>query len=233
MCYLSKLEDPKKVIEIQGVTPAFTYLNQEFLGDIIDGVIRIDFNSLYANLLIMFYDNKILEKFNIEIDTEDINKIKYYQSNRGFIKQNNIEEYHKLKYEINMIFSTRSSDNNYFYLRSLINQYTKLFYTDFVNDNSYSCLYIDTDCIFVADKFENVKSLDKMKVTYEYVNMQLFSYSRMKRWIAFSNDEDGYTEIKKYGYNNPYKQYNCEEVISQMKNILRNKKLEKLLKEDN
>lgn len=226
--YLSKLEDPSKIQ--YGLTPAFSYLNQEFLGEIIEDVIRIDFYILYPILITFFYDNKILEKFNIEIDSNIIRKIKYYQNNRAYIKQTNKDEYLKLKYEVNTFFSTRAKNN--ILLLGLIHQYLTLFYKDFIKDNPYSCLYIDTDTIFIADKLENVKSLDKMGVSYSIEKLELFSYSRMKRWITFSKDDDGYTQINKKGYHNPNKQYNCEDVISQMKNIYRNKKLNKLFNED-
>jgi hypothetical protein len=87
----SGITGPSGIIEI----------NQEFSFKLIEDLQEVSFNSLYAHLLVKFYDAGIFEKNGIKIKKGIINKVNKFFFIRNNLKISNNSDYINMKYWIN------------------------------------------------------------------------------------------------------------------------------------
>jgi hypothetical protein len=194
----------------------YVSLNEGKKGIVIEDVIEVTFNSLYPRLLLYLYDNGILNKFNIEVPNEVLSKLKYYYDN-------NLQSKNKLWIDSLWIKELRSITYQVF---ELFHQYMRMFYEDIIANIPYNWLYIDTDhMFFVGDEvlFNNLMKSVPFPIGCT-VDFKPFVFFEAKKKYVISNS---LFELKYKGLSHSKRK---EEIVAIMKNNIRNKKLNDILR---
>lgn len=191
-------------------------VNNEITHKIIEDLQEVSFNSLYAHLLIKFYDAGIFKCNGIDIDQSIIDKVKryfYIRTNRLFLN-----EYSELKIWVNSLYNTDLREYTPM-IFELYRQYMRQFWDDFIEENQFGWLYVDTDCAFISGGPKSLDLIDSIGVPYDLIHHEFFYIERPKKYvIADSNN------IKIKGH-----RFQPDEVIGIMKSKIRNKKIDSLL----
>ncbi len=85
-------------------------INQEFSFKLIEDLQEVSFNSLYAHLLVKFYDAGIFEKNGIKIKKSIINKVNKWFLIRNNLKASNNSDYINMKAWVNSIYNNELRD---------------------------------------------------------------------------------------------------------------------------
>jgi hypothetical protein len=131
-------------------------INNEITFKIIEDLKEVSFNSLYAHLLIKFYDAGIFERNGINIDSGIIESVNRYFFIRKNMNSFTKDEYTDIKIWVNSIYNSELREYTPM-IFELYRQYMRQFWDDFIEDNQFVWLYVDTDCAFVSG---GLKSLD-------------------------------------------------------------------------
>ena len=203
--YIEKL---KSVDSILG--EHLIFLSDNVKNNLYEDIIRIDFNNLYANILIGLFDECLLD----EKWRNDIDKIKWFLENRKGLKLLKNDEYQKWKLHCNSLYAKIRSP--------YVVGYMNFFYNDLIEKYKDLIIYIDTDMMYVnidKTKFQTeiyFKEIDDFIHDVESINY-LFIENK-KRYIQ--QNELG--EIQVSGFRDGNKK---EYLISLIKSEYRNRKL--------
>jgi hypothetical protein len=195
----------------------YDWLNPFTKGILLEQAYEVTFVCLYPSIILKLRDNSFLD--HIDIPQEIYEKIQYFIDNRGTLKKNEINTYLELKKYVNSIFSKLGNEKSYRII-GLISQYMYQFYDELIQKNESNILYIDTDTIYFANKDYDMLDID---LVYDFDIVEMIVFEGRKKYAYVSNDE-----IKTKGYGKPKYQ---EEVIKIIKEGLRNRKINNLLKE--
>ena len=193
----------------------YDWINTHIRGVLIEKVCEVSFICLYPKVILKLKENNLLD--HVDIDPEIYVKVQYFIDNRLSLKSN-LDNYTELKKYVNNIFSKMGSDKSLKVI-GLISQYMYQFYDELIQANESNILYIDTDTIFFAN--DNFDMLD-IDLEYDCDTVEMIVFQDRKRYAYVSNDE-----IKTQGFSSPKK---TEEVLRILKEGLRNKKINNLLK---
>lgn len=208
----SGITGPSGIIEI----------NQEFSFKLIEDLQEVSFNSLYAHLLVKFYNAGIFEKNGIKIKKSIINKVNKFFFLRKNLKITQNSDYINMKAWVNSIYNNELRDYTPM-IFELYRQYMRQFWDDFIEENKFGWLYVDTDIAFVSgDVILCPKSLDLIEsigVPFYLTHHEFFYLEGIKKYvIADSNN----ITIKGH-------RFQPDEVVGIMKSKMRNKKIDSLL----
>lgn len=206
-------------LDDSGITRAsgIIEINNEITFKIIEDLQEVSFNSLYAHLLIKFYDAGIFDRNGINIDSGIIESVNRYFFIRKNMNSFTKDEYTDIKIWVNSIYSNELREYTPM-IFELYRQYMRQFWDDFIEDNQFSWLYVDTDCAFVS----GLKSLDlvsSIDIPFDLTHHEFFYLEAAKKYIIA---DSGNIKIKGH-------RFKPEEVIGIMKSKLRNKKIDLLL----
>lgn len=144
----------------------YYYTNRYCINILYRNIKKMELDSIYANITIELYDNNILDKRYINID--DINKVKYYLSNRNTLKNENPQKYIELRSFTNSYYSKvyrNSKDNS----NAIVN-YTYNIIEHIHNTNKHSIIHIDTDVIH----YSNDLILTDINISYDIVDVPYY-----------------------------------------------------------
>ncbi len=158
--------------EYRGV---YCYTNKSSINILYRNVKKMEFENMYANIAIDLYDNNILDKR--YIDSKDINKLRYYLSNRDIIKDENFEKYIELRDFTNSYYSKiyrNSQENSTTIIKYAYNIINHIHIT-----NQYSILNIDCDVIhYNADLI-----LTDIDISYDIVDVPYYKITDIRKTI--------------------------------------------------
>lgn len=169
------------------ISGGYNYINDKFKNTIIKNVNLIEFENLYANIIIQFHEYGI--NFTEAVGINDIFKLKELLKNKELYYKT--EKWEEWKLFVNTfykkidIFSYATNSD----LHNLIVQYAYQIMKE-LSENNKSIIYIDTDCIYYKG---NINLLD-INLKYKVKKINYFLFSGKKRYISF----DG--EIKLKGF---------------------------------
>lgn len=194
---------------------SFIWIDELNKGMIHKNIKCIEFESLYQNLLIYFHDSGLLKSYNINIDIEIINKIRYFIDNKKTLPDS-------YRIESNELFSNLLFDRNSRKIIGIFTKYMKQYYKEIIEYNRDNILYIDTDQVFYIN---DINMID-INLPYNNLNIDLFIYDRIKKYCII---KDGIFKMKGIREKDKYK---SKIVLSVKKSEkIKNYKLNTLLNE--
>ena len=203
---------------ISGTFFGILEVNSEFKCKIVEDLCSLNFNSLYAHLLIKFYDAGIFERNGINIDISIIDEVRRYFFIRNNMNSFTKEEYRGIKIWINTIYNNDLREYTPM-IFELYKQYMRQFWDDFIEENKFGWLYIDTDCAFVSGGLKSLDLVRSIGIPFDLLHHDFFYLEDMKKYVLSDSGN-----IKVNGH-----RFKPEEVIGIMKSKLRNKKIDLLL----
>ena len=193
-------------------------INQEFSLKIVEDLQEVSFNSLYPHLLIKFYDAGIFEKNGIKIKKGIINKVNKFFIIRNNLKARNNGDYINMKAWVNSLYNNELREYTPM-IFELYRQYMRQFWDDFIEENQFSWLYVDTDIAFVSGGPKSLDLIESIGVPFDLIHHEFFYLEGIKKYvIADSNN----ISIKGH-------RFQPDEVVGIMKSKMRNKKIDSLL----
>lgn len=193
-------------------------LNKDITHKIIEDVNEISLLILYPTLLVKFYEAGVFERNGIDINKGIIDRVKhffYIRKNR--FSQLDNSEYTELKIWVNSLYNNELRDHTDF-IFDLYKQYMEKVWSDFIADNPYNWLYIDTDTSFFSGGPKSLDIFKEIGLEYSVTHHEFFYIERTKRYVITDSDN-----ITIRGH-----RFKPDEVISIMKSKMRNKKIEQL-----
>lgn len=179
------------------------WLNQSAKDVLLEDLIKIDFNSLYPNILVGLFNEGLLDiKFK-----QDIEKLQWFLERRGEIKRLSRDEYLKWRTFANSLYTKVKSP--------LVVEYLHLIYTDILKEHLEDIIYIDVDMIICKKDIDTSKiptSSEKSEVEYFYIE-------NLKKYIIFT---DGQLETKGHG------RFTKKDLLQLVKREIRTRRLDKL-----
>lgn len=193
---------------------SYYYTNRYCINILYRNIKKMDIDSMYANIIIDLYDNNILDKR--YINSKDIDKVKYYLSNRNTIKNENPQKYIELRTFTNSYYSKvyRYSKYN----SNAIVNYAYNIIEHIHNNNKHSIIHIDTDVIH----YNNDLILTDIDINYDIVDVPYYKILDVRRTIEV--DKNGKFKIRGY-----FKNKKAINEINEMKVEIREYNLELLL----
>ena len=193
-------------------------INQEFSFKLIEDLQEVSFNSLYAHLLVKFYDAGIFEKNGIKIKKGIINKVNEWFFIRNNLKVSNNSDYINMKAWVNSLYNNELREYTPM-IFELYRQYMRQFWDDFIEENQFGWLYVDTDIAFVSGGVKSLDLIESIGVPFHLTHHVFFYLEGIKKYvIADSNN----ITIKGH-------RFQPDEVVGIMKSKMRNKKIDSLL----
>jgi hypothetical protein len=194
----------------------YCHINDQIKGLVIEDVNEVSFNNLYASLLIYFHKNGVLDKFDIKIDSDVINRLIYYFDNKL------VKGYPANKTWINALYGgeLRGHAN---VLIGLYSQYMQMYYEDIIRDNSFNWLYIDTDVMYFIDK-EVASNLQDIPACSKDIFDHKYAVFEEKKKLILTDNLGGF-KVKGYFGRQTNKK---DEIINKIKTHIRNGKLDQL-----
>jgi hypothetical protein len=193
-------------------------INQEFSFKLIEDLQEVSFNSLYAHLLVKFYDAGIFEKNGIKIKKGIINKVNEWFFIRNNLKVSNNSDYINMKAWVNSLYNNELREYTPM-IFELYRQYMRQFWDDFIEENQFGWLYVDTDIAFVSGGVKSLDLIESIGVPFHLTHHEFFYLEGIKKSvIADSNN----ITIKGH-------RFQPDEVVGIMKSKMRNKKIDSLL----
>ena len=197
-------------------------LNKNYRRIVIENSIEISFNCLYHKLLIYFYDNDILNKFDIKSENLDsvIVRLKY-------LFDNNLHNITENKIWRNSIWIKEISSMTHA-IFDLYYQYMRMVYDEIMINHNW--LYIDTDTFYILG---DIKDCDNIKSKLSYLSIEI-TY-RNKPYIFLEGPKsyvysDGSTlRYRGLRYSTGNDKSKLEKIESVMNIYIRNDKFNKLL----
>ena len=188
------------------------YLGDFSRGNLYEDVVQIDFNSLYAFIMIGLFEADLID----EIWKEDIDRVKWFLKNRKDLKWVNKGEYEKWKIHCNSLYMKIKSP--------YVVEYVNLFYTDLIEKYEGLIIYVDVDLLILKIKKsefqtkEIVKELSDFNYDVSFINY--FYAEDLKTYIS----QDEFGEISVKGFSDPKR----EKLESLIKREIRRRKLDNL-----
>lgn len=202
----------------------YLYINESYRGHIIDDIKILNFESMYPHIMILLYEEGIIEGItknkvkvlsNIEVET-----IKNYLLNKIEVKEENISEYYKLKYYVNTLYGKLLSEKSV--ICFLIKKYLELIYNDLLSDNN-NIIYIDTDMIMSRNEFDPTKLMSCF-IPYTFEDIYTAFIDDKKKYILSNNINELTISGFKKKTNGTYDD-DFNNTISKMRERIRDRKL--------
>lgn len=213
--YLENLVVPDFISKSGGVIE----LNKDITNKIIEDVNEISLLIIYPKLFVKFYEAGVFERNGIDIDKGIIDRVKYFfHIRKNRFSQLGNSQYIDLKTWVNSLYNNELKQYTPM-IFDLYRQYMEKVWTDFIADNPYNWLYIDTDTSFFSGGPKSLDIFKKIGIEYSVTHHEFFYIERPKRYVI--TDSDNIT-IKGH-------RFKPDEVIGIMKSKLRNKKIDSLL----
>jgi hypothetical protein len=191
------------------------FINPCYKEVLLENVTRIDFTSLYPNLLISLFDEGLID----EKWKEDINRVRWFLKNAKDLKRLSITgstEYEKWKIHCNSLYIKIKSTQ--------VTSYLDLFYDNLIRKYSDSIIYIDVDLLilnFNKVEFQTKRHIEEIyDFDFDISFINYFYIENNKKY--FIQDEFG--EVSISGFNNPRR----HQVDLFVKSLIREKKLQKI-----
>lgn len=199
----------------------YVNLNEDVKNLLIENVYEVSFNSLYASLLINLYNDGILDKFQIEVKKEIIDKVEYFLNNRTLLKYT--IEYQNYKVWINSLYNNELRECAGL-LINLYGQYMTMYYEDILKENKYNWLYIDTDVMYFTASDDNklpiIPDLFSDKIMVNYDKVQLIAFQGKKRYVQYKGGEIILKGLRKNRHH---------DIVSIMKTKIRERRIDEVL----
>lgn len=189
-------------------------INEDTKGILIEEVTKVEFNSLYPNLLVRLHEEGVLKRLGISIDPHVVHTVGFFLKNRYAIKSN-IEEYNKYRTWVNSIYIKDVKDQAY-QLFDVYYQYTNQYYNDIQDLNKYTWLYTDTDVMYFAGRDVVIPDIELPR-TEDIV--ELLYIEGKKKYIEYTNG------FKVKGYPS---RHQPNDIISMMRQKIRERKLDSI-----
>jgi hypothetical protein len=193
-------------------------INQEFSFKLIEDLQEVSFNSLYAHLLVKFYDAGIFEKNGIKIKKSIINKVNKWFLIRNNLKNSNNSDYINMKAWVNSLYNNELREYTPMILE-LYRQYMRQFWDDFIEENQFGWLYVDTDIAFISGGVKSLDLIESIGVPFHLTHHEFFYLEGIKKYVIADS-----TNITIKGH-----RFQPDEVVGIMKSKMRNKKIDSLL----
>jgi len=203
----------------------FTWINEDFRNKIFLNCKKLEWNSLRPNIILQLYEEKI-----ITLDDCEARDLKYFLENKSELKKTDPDMYNAFKIRSNILGIFNRGDM----FGSLITQYTKLYYTELIQNNP-NIFYIDVDVIYYTGEIDYFDLLD-LGVDYNISDVDSFIFSAKKRYIEIT---DSRTKVIGYLRRNDLSSdknieiegqlYSIDNLISQMKGLLREQQINSVM----
>ena len=196
----------------------FFELNSSYKGIHLEGeIIKLEFKRLYTHLIIKFFDEGLIGE---NIFESTLNKLNTNLDEiENLLAKGNYSEHENML--LNSLFGLLSKNDYHSSIRISSYMYSILEY--YYNKNFENILYIDTDTIYMT-KFEDEDFIKSIGVPYNLSIINNIYFLRKKQYIFLDN-----LEIKTRGMSKKYLDgSDIEDVISEMRASIRNKKLKDL-----
>lgn len=192
-------------------------INEHTKGMLIEEVTKVEFNSLYANLLVRLYREGIIKRVDpsIYIDPRTIDKVEYFLKNRVLIKAN-VDNYIEYKTWINSLYVKEFSRNVVMQLFDIYYQYISQYCNDIQSLNKYTWLHTDTDQMLFAGEEPVIPDIG---LPYSTEPIGMIYIEREKKYVEYTND----IKVKGYG-----RHHQPSDIISMMKQKIRERKLDSI-----
>lgn len=214
--YLNKLKEVDIPVDIFKNGDAFIYLNDDFSNEVEKDLIKFEYKSLYANIIIQLCESSI-----ITINKEDLEKLKDFLD--GKIKESSTD-YKALKeftYSAYAFYLTKDQQKYVLY-------YITLFYKDFIKRFKDSIAYIDLDLIFFKKEKEKeiIEYLSFLNDKFEIKVLKYIFLNRKKIYVYVDNND----EFTYRGFSSNPKSIEKKEVIkNRILTELRSDKIDSIL----
>lgn len=205
----------------------FIWINEDFRNKIFLNCKKLEWNSLYPNIIIKLYEEKI-----IPLEDYEARDLKYYLENKSELRKTDPDMYNVFKIQSNSLYG--KIVNRGYKFGSLITQYTKLYYTELIQNNP-NIFYIDVDVIYYTGEIDYFDLLD-LGVEYNISVVDSFIFSAKKRYIEIT---DTITKVIGYLRRNDLSSdknieiegqlYSVDDLISQMKGLLREQQINSVM----
>lgn len=196
----------------------FCELNSSYKGiHIEDEIIKLEFKKLYTHLIIKFFDEGLIG--------EDIFDLVLNKLNTNLDEIENLLTKDDYSEHENMLLNSLFGllDKNDYHSSIRISSYIYSILEYYYNKNFENILYIDTDTIYMT-KFEDEDFIKRIGIPYNLSIISNIYFIRSKKYIFLDN-----LEIKTRGMNKKQLELeNVDLIMSEMKTIIRNKKLKDL-----
>lgn len=142
----------------------FIWINEDFRNKIFLNCKKLEWDSLYPNIVLQLYEEKI-----ITLEDYESRDLKYFLENKSELKKTDPYMYNGLYGKI---------VNRDYKFVSLIAQYTKLYYTELIQNNP-NIFYVDVDVIYYTGEIDYFDLLD-LGVEYNISDVDSFIFSAKK-----------------------------------------------------
>ena len=190
------------------------WLNEDRSNILIKDITKIDFNSLYPNILVKLFDLGHIP----QSEAESINKIRYVIENRMTDKQLWLDN----KVFVNSYFGKIHSREPK--VTHLVTGYMNSFFNSLLVDFIDSIVYVDTDSLFITDRVDEIiEKVRQLDLPFESNVIDYFFIKSKKRYIY--SDEYGFLQIKGFSQSNYLLK---EKIVNEIKTMIREDKLESI-----
>ena len=178
--YIDKLPKDLKFDTFEFIKKNILYLNEDCKDILLEGLIRIDFNNLYPNIILGLYNEGL-------IDTKwknDIKQLESFLENIDELKKKSLSPYPEdpLSYKLGRIHANELYGK---IKSSLVVEYLHLIYTDIIEKYKDDIVYIDVDMIICKKDID----ISNIPAKSEMSKLEYFYIENKKRYILFYNGQ--------------------------------------------
>jgi hypothetical protein len=208
--YIDKLPTDLKFNPYEFIKRNIHYLNKDCKDILLEDLIKIDFNSLYPNIILGLYNEGL-------IDTKwdsDMKKLKSFLENIVELKKKSQPPYPEdpLSYKLGRIHANEL----YGKIRSpLVVEYLHLIYSDIIKEYSEDIVYIDVDMIICKGDID----ISKIPVKSEVSKIEYFYIENQVKYITFANGQ-----LETRGHS----KFTNDDLLQLIKREIRTRRLNKL-----
>lgn len=208
--YIDKLPKDLKFDTFEFIKKNILYLNEDCKDILLEGLIRIDFNNLYPNIILGLYNEGL-------IDTKwknDIKQLESFLENIDELKKKSLSPYPEdpLSYKLGRIHANELYGK---IKSSLVVEYLHLIYTDIIEKYKDDIVYIDVDMIICKKDID----ISNIPAKSEMSKLEYFYIENKKRYILFYN---GQLETKGHS------KFTKGDLLQLVKSEIRTRRLNKL-----
>jgi len=187
--YFNKIDLSSHTTLGQTTLRGYSWINNEILKVPLKNIKKLEFNSLYANIVSGLVDREVHidEKDSIKITMSNFrDQFNYFEKNKSELKWQNPLKYKDLKTNINSFYgqlgflSRTNMSKNY---PGFVSQYLRYFYDDLLEHNRDNIVYIDTDDIYYID---DINLLDN-NIEYTTENIDYAIFFDFKNFVLMQN----------------------------------------------
>ena len=190
------------------------WLNPDKNNILLKDITKIDFNSLYPNLIVKLFDAGYIPTS----EAKSIEHIRYVIENRPGNKQ--------------LWLDNREFVNSYFgkvhrrepIVTHLVTNYMNLFFNSLLNEFIDSIVYIDIDCIFTTNRVDEIiEKVKELNLSFDSDTIDYFYIRSKKRYIYM--DECNTLQVKGFSKSDYILR---DKIVSDITSMIREDKLESI-----